>query len=127
VIILLIGAHGQDGRYLKEIHETHGDKVIEVVKPSGGPVHFRENFYALDLANKETAARLFSSVSPDIIYHLATVHGSSLTMNNTALVRAKDIYDTHVLITENILEYLKECPRSKGVFALSSRLSNPGS
>jgi nucleoside-diphosphate-sugar epimerase len=122
VIVLLIGAQGQDGRYLKEIHETHGDRVIEVVKPSGGPVHFRENFYALDLTNRKTAARLFSSVSPDLIYHLATVHGSSITMNNVAIERAKDMYETHVLITENILEFLKESPGSKGVFALSSRL-----
>jgi len=122
VIVLLIGANGQDGKYLKEIHETRGDKVIEVIKPSGGPADFRENLYALDLANKESASTLFNSVSPDLIYHLATVHGSSLTMNSIALERAKDIYETHVLITENIIEYLMMSPKSKGVFALSSRL-----
>ena len=121
---LVIGPMGQDGTLIKDrinVNENEvygltrntllnfsGDKTIEIEKTSSG--------------NSSDLNRILNRIKPDLIFHMAAIHGSSNTMHREIQRNKKEIFDLHVGYTKSILEWQLNHPYSKSLFALSSQM-----
>jgi nucleoside-diphosphate-sugar epimerase len=125
VKVVIIGANGQDGRYLRLIHESYGDEVIGVIKRTSLLKPLALNNYSDDLADPNACLKFLSSHNPDLIYHVATIHGSSLNMRHVLYQNPNLIEKTHLEITKNVIAYLKLNLNCKALFTLSSKIFKP--
>lgn len=123
--VLIIGANGQDGRYLRLIHESHGDEVIGVNKQTSVLEPLVRNNFSYDLTDPEACLKFLRTHNPDLIYHVATIHGSSLNMRQVLYQNQHLIEQTHSVITKNVIAYLKLALHCKAIFTLSSKIFHP--
>lgn len=123
--VLIIGANGQDGRYLRLIHESYGDEVIGVTKQTCLVEPLVQNNYSYDLTDPDVCLKFLRIHSPDLIYHVATIHGSSLNMRQILYKHPNLIKQTHLEITKNVIAYLKLALHCKALFTLSSKIFQP--
>lgn len=110
---LIVGSAGQDGTCLSRLLERHGTYVIGVARDS------------VDIADATTVARLLDRHSPDCIYYLAAVHGSSEAAQ-AAIPEALNIarcVAVHITGLVNFLQAIAERGAGMSLFyAASSRI-----
>ena len=73
---LIVGARGQDGRYLEELLWARGDRVYGLDKDG---LHEGEAVLhgAVDLCSKEAVASCIAEIVPEHVYYLAACHHSA--------------------------------------------------
>jgi nucleoside-diphosphate-sugar epimerase len=125
VKVLIIGASGQDGKFLRLIHESHGDEVLGITKKTTLFEAITPKNYPYDFADPKVCLNFLTRYSPDLIYHVATIHGSSINMQQILRNNQSLVIQTHLEITRNIISYLKSNLNCKGIFTLSSKIFKP--
>lgn len=98
--VLITGVSGFAGRYLAPIMAAEGYRVFGTTKTPGSTVAGVERLFCVDLQDCEALEGLIAEVRPDRIVHLAAL--SFVGHSN-----AKEIYDTNIVGTRNLLEALR--------------------
>jgi GDPmannose 4,6-dehydratase len=123
VIALVIGSSGQDGQILVSELSQLGYKVIAA---SRSTMHFGSLPEAFcDLSQETLAHQFLSKFRPDLIFHVAAVHGSSETQDSIIATNRSAMYSCHVGITRNILTWLVSNSKTRFHLALSSQMYQP--
>jgi GDPmannose 4,6-dehydratase len=129
---LITGVAGQDGSYLAELLISKGYEVHGVIRSEGdrnseylwrikhilNTIHI----HIVDVSNYESVKELIKKIKPDEIYHLATKHDLSNSLENYLSITRTNLDSTYFLLS-SIKEFN---PNSKLFFASSSRIfGNP--
>jgi len=131
---LIVGISGQDGIILSNLLRSKGyevfgtqikldKKVNEVSFP-----RVRKNeaqISEIDLSSPDICSEFLNSVKPDIIYHLAAVHGSSSNMNFIENNDSDKMIKCHVDLTKNLLDWQILNNKSRLCLALTSQMYSP--
>ena len=120
--ILITGAGGQDGSYIANAYHDAGHEVLGIISSSANQQTFPFRTLGTDLANEKNAYSLLDSFQPNLIFHLAAVHFSSLALKELEVNVKTSMMRCHVNITRNILEWQSRNLGSAAVFALSSQM-----
>jgi GDPmannose 4,6-dehydratase len=133
--VLITGGKGQDGTLLRELLESQGVEVFSFgrphtvkktisIFPKRGENTSDRN---VDLIDFEACLETTGEINPDTIFHLAAVHAPSHIMNSIEWEANKELtYNTHVKITQNLINSLKEMNSSAQlIVAGSSRMYTP--
>lgn len=124
--VLITGVRGQDGSILAEIHSQKGDQVWGTVSSANpSPILNDIEIVTEGLEKPRTAHRVLNQIRPDRIYHLATKHRSSIISTPLTFDARNEIYDCHVSVTRNILDWQVVNQTSRSLFALSSQMYTP--
>jgi len=120
--VLVIGANGQDGRIISDRLKSNGHQVIGVTSPSSRKSVGKDNVFNIDLSVSSLANDFLTKFQPRIIFHVAAVHGSSVTLNNVVADRRGEMFKCHVEITQNLLNWIRKHSQSRLHVALSSQM-----
>lgn len=122
VRVLVIGANGQDGRIILERFRSRN---IETLGASARSSVSLSNVETSDFSNLDCAITTMNSFRPTHIFHLAAVHGSSATMLGVESSSANLMYQCHVEIVANLIEWAKNNSSVRIVIGLSSQMYTP--
>lgn len=119
--ILIIGADGQDGQILTEIANESGHEVVGVTRNS---LKLSASTFPLNrnLQNSREMSELLNEIAPEAIFNVAAVHASSSQMASLGMEKHQEMLETHVGLTENILNWQKYNLKTKSIIALSSQM-----
>lgn len=123
--VLITGVAGQDGSILGELYQSLGHEVIGVTtrNPSQTKFNGYENYlHQVNLAREDVAKGFLTEIKPDVILHMAAVHGSSQKMPLIEKSQSIAMHDCHVAITKNLLDWIKCFQNTRLVVALSSQM-----
>ncbi len=127
----MTGILGQDGRHLAQQLDSLGYEVIGVSKNFDDSnseyvgLQKTNEIIAEDLSIPSVADSILNRFKPEKIFHMAGVHASSPTMTEFGKVAFQEMYNCHVGITKNILEWQTNNLHAKSVIALSSQMYSP--
>ena len=135
--ILIVGPFGQDAKciyaQLSKVsgNELYGitNRTLENITNSAAGDLSNVRLLSGDLSKNSDALKLLNDIKPDVIFHLAAVHGSSATMKGVEENLSSVMWECHFEITKNIIDWIFDNPRTKFVFAGSSQIFlglNPG-
>lgn len=120
---LVIGVNGQDGFLLAGKLLARGYRVVGAGR-SAGPrepiVDSRFTYHRLDLRDENSLQALLLQVNPDVIFHVAAVHGPSGFFYESVF---RDALLANVASLHNILEHARlHNPALRIVYASSSKV-----
>lgn len=129
---LIIGISGQDGTILRNLLRqkqvtVYGTRLPKSLVSENPLTHSPRDqkgamISEVNLADREQCFNYLDSIQPNRIFHVAAVHGSSVDMKQVETENAKRMHDCHVLITHNILEWLRANRSVRLGVALSSQM-----
>jgi GDPmannose 4,6-dehydratase len=129
---LIIGISGQDGTILRNmlrqkqvtVYGTRLPKGLDTEKSLSNNHTDQEGaiISEVDLVDRKQCFNYLDSIQPNRILHVGAVHGSSVDMKQVETENAKRMHDCHVLITHNILEWLRTNRSVRLGVALSSQM-----
>ena len=131
---LIIGISGQDGTILTNLlyekgYEVFGTRIISTrIKDEDTQSEIyisKAKISEIDLSISEICFNYLNSIRPDVIYHLAAVHGSSSQMSLIEKNNSNQMYNCHVELTKNLLEWIKSYPKVRLCLALTSQMYTP--
>ena len=79
-VTLVLGAGGQDGRYLTEAFVRRGQPVVGIIRrePRAPLVSSHlVKYLRCDLRDQRAFRSVIESIRPDVVFHFAAVHGAS--------------------------------------------------
>jgi len=123
--ILITGIQGQDGSILAEKHLENGDEVWGTASSRNLAGRAGYELLRAPLESLEESSRIFDEIKPERIYHLAAKHLASTNHGLLNLDIMSEMYDCHVQITRNILEWQISNSSCKSLIALSSQMYTP--
>jgi len=121
--ILITGITGQDGSILSDLHRHRGDQVWGTAS-SFASVHNPniERIIVDRFEDPKVFNKILDQIMPDRIYHLAAKHHSSTTTTGNGVKLERLMFECHVLVTRNILNWQLSNTTSKSLIALSSQM-----
>jgi GDPmannose 4,6-dehydratase len=123
---LVLGCNGQDGSYLVEHLLRRGYEVAGVSRQEQPRYHVGAEkfcYRALDLRRAGELGALLDALRPQLIFHVAAVHGEAGTRYETIW---QDMLAVNVGATHVCLEYLRmRCPQGGLVYAGSGKIFGP--
>jgi len=128
---LIIGISGQDGTILSNLLYEKGYEVFGTQLKSTKSEDLntyskiracKAKISEIDLSNTEICLEYLNSIKPDVIYHLAAVHGSSSNMFLIEKSNSNQMRNCHIELTKNLLEWLKLYPKARLCLALTSQM-----
>ena len=123
VIAMIIGSSGQDGRILQANLSKLGYRILTIARNSiefeGVSLDFQ------DMSDKQTAYSFLSYYQPNLIFHVAAIHGSSETQGSVIQAHGAEMRRCHVGITNNLLEWASRNLSTRIHIALSSQMYSP--
>jgi GDPmannose 4,6-dehydratase len=131
---LIVGISGQDGTILSNLLYEKGYEVFgtQIKSTKSKEIHthskisaYKAKISEIDLSNKEICLDYLNSVKPDVVYHLAAVHGSSSNMFTIEKNKSDQMRSCHIELTKNLLEWLKLYPKARLCLALTSQMYSP--
>ncbi|MDR3707573.1 MAG: GDP-mannose 4,6-dehydratase [Capsulimonadaceae bacterium] len=120
---IVVGSHGQDGRFLTDALKASGC-LVAALSRSALDLYGAQSAAPIDILDRDSVYRLMCDFRPCELYYLAAHHGSSeasAALDPPELMRKS--YETHVLGYENFLLAAKEhCPSTRIFYAASSHV-----
>ncbi len=119
---LIVGCHGQDGRYLFEALEQRNYRILGIAKNA---VRCREISWKtpIDINHFEQVCEVIQQTQPDEIYYVAAFHHSSENHLPEPRPLFEKSYETHVSAVVNFLEAIRlHSPQSRFFYAASSHI-----
>ena len=114
---LVLGASGQDGRLLTAILRGRGHEVIGVAR---GPSITEPVDVICDLRESEDLLRHLDNIRPDVIFHVAAVHGSAGTEYEASW---RDMLAVNVGSVHAALEHVRaRNPQAQLIYASSAKV-----
>ena len=128
--VLIVGPFGQDARFiLKRLSKNNQYKLFGITHknlPSSSKIDSAglENVTLLsgDLSESEACFGMLNVVKPDVIFHLAAIHGSSRNMQIVEANSKMEMYKCHVGITQNLISWIQKNQTCKLIYAGSSQV-----
>lgn len=121
--ILITGALGQDGQILSDMHLANGDEVAGVIRPGLGDSQKNGmSYFGINLGKKEVCSDFLEYFKPDVIYHLAAVHGSSTNMQSILSQNRTSLFEIQSDTTNNFIKYMENHNETHLLVALSSKM-----
>ncbi|MEM9694501.1 MAG: NAD-dependent epimerase/dehydratase family protein, partial [Myxococcota bacterium] len=120
--ILVIGANGQDGRYLVRSLMQRGAPLagIDLGGESLEPVTAFYHYESVDLRETSVLQRVLSRVDPDYVFHVAAVHASS---GGASYERQfEDMLAVNVRSVHTVLEFFRQRPTRPGHLLYASSI-----
>jgi GDPmannose 4,6-dehydratase len=119
----IIGATGQDGSILSSQLLENGAEILCVNRsdPKNPSNLSSARTIFSDLSDARECNRVFDLFKPDLIFHVAAVHGSSLNQESLISSSSEQMRLTHVEITRNILNW-QTINGGRSCVALSSQM-----
>ena len=120
---MIIGASGQDGSILSSQLLENGAKILCINRsePRNSSNLSSVKTISRDLSDARECNWVFDSFKPDLIFHVAAVHGSSLNQKSLISSSSEQMRLTHVEITRNILNW-QTINGGRSCVALSSQM-----
>jgi GDPmannose 4,6-dehydratase len=114
--IVIIGAHGQDGRLLSEQLEAEGHPVVKIGRGD------------ISLTNQTEVGTLVSRLQPREVYYLAAHHHSAEdTFDSNEAILFQSSFEVHVTGLVNFLEAIRtRSPQTRLFYAASSHIFGQG-
>lgn len=131
---LIVGISGQSGIILAKLLYEKGYEVFgtQITSTTLNDVNTQSKIHTskaqiseIDLSISEICFEFLNSIKPDVIYHVAAVHGSSSKMSFIEKNNSNQMYNCHVELTKNLLEWLKSYPKVRLCLALTSQMYTP--
>lgn len=123
---LVLGVNGQDGSFLAELLISRGYRVLGVDIQNSTvllPDNSTFTYEKLDLRNATALNKLLKNCRPDVIFHVAAVHGSAGTIYETIW---QDMLLVNMGSVQVILEYMRLiAPQAAFVYANSAKVFGP--
>ena len=126
---VVIGGAGQDGKLLVPLLKKYGYEVFSITRnsifhlSSSGESYLRPN---KGLENASFCNEIFGEFKPDLVFHLAAIHGPSTSGVNESINFLPLMRACHIQTTINILEWMKQYSTgSKLIYPLTSQLYEP--
>jgi len=123
---LVLGVNGQDGSFLAELLTLRGYRVHGVdIQDSTSllPEDPNLTYEKLDLCNAAALNNLLRRYHPDVVFHVAAVHGSAGTMYETIW---QDMLLVNMGSVQVVLEYLRlDAPQAAFIYANSAKVFGP--
>lgn len=123
--IVITGIQGQDGSILAEKHLENGDEVWGTASFPSLSSSASYDLLRAPLESPEESSKILDEIKPDRIYHLAAKHRASTNHESLNIDMRSKMYDCHVKITQNILEWQISNSYCKSLIALSSQMYTP--
>ena len=122
MIALIIGANGQDGRYLKEYLKNINYEVIEIdidyIKTNK-----KYEINNINISDYNDVENLIKTVRPDELYYLAAYHHSSEENIDDEIQHVKKSYQVNVFSYHNFLDAIRLfSSKTKTFYASSSHI-----
>ena len=131
---LIVGISGQDGTILSNLlyekgYEVFGTYIastrIEEIGTHSKVYSNKTKTSEIDLSVSGNCIEYLNTVKPDVIYHLAAVHGSSSNMFDIEKNNPNQMKNCHIKLTKNLLDWLKSNPKARLCLALTSQMYTP--
>lgn len=122
MIALIIGAKGQDGRFLKEYLNNLNYEIIEI---DINYINFNQeyNINNINITDYNDVQHLIKTVCPDELYFLAAYHHSSEEKIHDEIQHVKKSYEVNVFSYHNFLDSIRLfSPNTKTFYASSSHI-----
>lgn len=119
---LIIGADGQDGKLLTELLSKDRNLIFRLGSDGLLRDGFHSNLGSFCLCNQESVDLLLKISTPDLIYYLAAVHGSSDDVIRPVFDDYLSSHDVHVKGVLLLLKHIKANGLRTRIFYASSSL-----
>lgn len=114
--ILITGATGFVGGYLREFLKSRESTVWGTAYPEKPQEHLEENIFHLDIRSEKDVFTCVERAKPDWVVHLAAVSNVRYSWE-----RRKETFETNLLGTSNLFEAIRRfAPHSRVLFVSSS-------
>lgn len=128
--VLIVGPFGQDARFIcKRLSVNKQYKLFGISHKSLPSISKIDSaglgnvtLLSGDLSESDTCFRILNDVKPDVIFHLAAIHGSSRNMQIVEANSKMEMYKCHVGITQNLISWIQKNQTSRLVYAGSSQV-----
>lgn len=122
----MIGSNGQDGMLISQLFSEKGFLVYGVIRESDQrpTPHWLSGTFSIGAKDPQSLLNILDKISPEIIIHVAAVHGSSDNLASLESKRKIEIQNISEFSTELILKWQTTRTKTKSVFALSSHMYN---
>jgi len=120
--VLITGINGQDGSILSNMHSLNGDQVWGSTRTSLKKRPSTFDIIEEKLQDSTSADKCLEKIKPHFIYHLAARHFDSTKNSFFSSKLRNEMYECHVDITKNILNWQSKNLNTKSIFALSSQM-----
>ncbi len=120
---MVIGANGQDGSFLCDHLLARGYYVLGLARQKTArhvAPHPRFAYQSVDLRNDAELTEALRTFHPDLVFHVAAVHGAAGIQYEPIW---QDALAVNVAAVHRVLEYMRlECPSTFFVYASSSKV-----
>jgi GDPmannose 4,6-dehydratase len=118
---LVIGDSGQDGQILSSQLKSDGFEVLGISR-SRTLVNGKAQ-KPVDFINPILCHEFLSHYHPEVVFHVAAVHGASNSQDSVISLQSREMYECHVAITRNVLTWIEASSKiTKFHIALSSQM-----
>jgi GDPmannose 4,6-dehydratase len=104
------------------MHSLNGDQVWGSTRTSLKNGDSTFNIIEENLQDSTSANKCLEKIKPNFIYHLAAIHFDSTINSFSSSKLRKEMYECHVNITKNILNWQSKNLDTKSIIALSSQM-----
>jgi GDPmannose 4,6-dehydratase len=118
---LVIGDSGQDGQLLSAQLKSDGYEVLGISRSRTLVNGVAQE--PVDFINPISCHEFLSRYHPEVIFHVAAIHGASNSQDSVISRQSREMHDCHVAITRNVLAWVEANSRTtKFHLALSSQM-----
>ena len=93
--------------------------------------HFKDSnflhWFSQELIHELVARNILDQIKPDLILHLAGIHGPAGTLDNLSRTVREDMKSVHVKLTQVLINWCEQNPRTKMIVSLTSKMYRPSS
>ena len=120
--VLITGINGQDGSILCNMHLLNGDQVWGSTRTNLDKRPSTFEVIKEKLQDSASATKCLEKIKPHFIYHLAARHFDSTKNSFPSSKLRNEMYECHVDITKNILNWQSKNLNTKSIVGLSSQM-----
>jgi GDPmannose 4,6-dehydratase len=118
---LVIGDSGQDGQLLSAQLKSDGYEVLGISRSRTLVNGVAQE--PVDFINPISCHEFLSLYHPEVVFHVAAIHGASHSQDAVISLQSKEMYECHVAITRNVLTWIEAISNmTKFHIALSSQM-----
>lgn len=125
--VVIVGSAGQDGQILTNYYKSLGMDLYCFSKVR----HFEDSnflhWFSQDLTHEFVARSILNQIKPDLILHLAGIHGPAGTLDNLSTTVREEMRSVHVKLTQVLINWCEQNPRTKLIVSLTSKMYSPRS
>jgi len=120
--VLIIGSAGQDGQILTNFYKNLGIDVYCISRNRQFQDSRFLHWFSQDLIKELNFYDILEQIRPDLILHLAGIHGPAGTLDDLPKIVREEMQRVHVKLTQVLIDWCEINPRTRMVVSLSSKM-----